>query len=64
MKITMKVKELIEKLNTFDPELDVFLNTYTPTGEIGDSSLGIYDVRLDKYDKIDKYYVEIVYDYN
>lgn len=64
MKITMKVKELIEKLNTFDPDLDVFLNTYTNNGEIGESSLGIYDVRLDKYEGIDKNYVEIVYDYS
>lgn len=58
----MKVKELIEKLKEFDDELDVFLDTYTPEG-LQETSLGIYDVRLEKYDKIDKQYVSVLYDY-
>lgn len=59
----MKVKELIEKLNLFDDELDVFLDTYTPDG-LPETSLGIYDVRLEKYDKVDKQYISILYDYS
>lgn len=59
----MKVKELIEKLNLFDDELDVFLDTYTPDG-LPETSLGIYDVRLKKYDKVDKQYISILYDYS
>lgn len=58
----MKVKELIEKLKSFDGELDVFLDTYTQEG-LPETSLGIYDIRLEKYDKIDKQYVSILYDY-
>ena len=58
----MKVKELIEKLNEFDNELDVFLDTYTQEG-LPETSLGIYDLRLEKYYKIDKQYVSILYDY-
>lgn len=58
----MKVKELIEKLKEFDGELDVFLDTYTPEG-LPETSLGIYDLRLGKYDRIDKEYVRILYDY-
>jgi len=59
----MKVKELIEKLNLFDDELDVFLDTYTPDG-LPETSLGIYDVRLEKYDKVYKQYISILYDYS
>ena len=58
----MKVKDLIEKLKSFDDNLDVFLDTYTPDG-LPETSLGIYDVRLEKYDRIDKQYVSILYDY-
>ena len=58
----MKVKELIEKLKSFDDNLDVFLDTYTPEG-LPEISLGIYDVRLEKYDKVDKQYISILYDY-
>lgn len=58
----MKVKELIEKLKEFDDELDVFLDTYTQEG-LPETSLGIYDIRLEKYDRIDKQYVSILYDY-
>ena len=58
----MKVKELIEKLNSFDEDLEVFLDTYTPEG-LPETSLGVYDLRLEKYDKIDKEYVSILYDY-
>ena len=58
----MKVKELIEKLKSFDDELDVFLDTYTQEG-LPETSLGIYDIRLEKYDRIDKQYVGILYDY-
>ena len=58
----MKVKELIEKLKSFDEDLEVFLDTYTPEG-LPETSLGVYDVRLEKYDKIDKQYVSILYDY-
>lgn len=58
----MKVKELIEKLKSFDGELDVFLDTYTQEG-LPETSLGIYDIRLEKYDKVDKQYVSILYDY-
>jgi hypothetical protein len=58
----MKVKELIEKLKSFDDNLDVFLDTYTPDGLL-ETSLGIYDVRLEKYDKVDKQYISILYDY-
>lgn len=58
----MKVKELIEKLKEFDGELDVFLDTYTQEG-LPETSLGIYDLRLEKYDKVDKEYVSILYDY-
>lgn len=58
----MKVKELIEKFKEFDGELDVFLDTYTPEG-LPETSLGIYDLRLEKYDRIDKEYVSILYDY-
>ena len=58
----MKVKELIEKLKEFDSELDVFMDTYMPDG-LPETSLGIYDIRLEKYDKIDKQYVSILYDY-
>ena len=58
----MKVKELIEKLKEFDGELEVFLDTYTPEG-LPETSLGIYDLRLEKYDRIDKEYVGILYDY-
>lgn len=58
----MNVKELIEKLKSFDDGLDVFLDTYTPDG-LPETSLGIYDLRLEKYDKIDKQYVSILYDY-
>ena len=58
----MKVKELIEKLKEFDDELDVFLDTYTQEG-LPETSLGIYDLRLEKYDRIDKEYVSILYDY-
>ena len=59
---TMKVKELIEKLKQFDEDLEVFLDTYTPEG-LPETSLGVYDLRLEKYDKIDKQYVSILYDY-
>ena len=58
----MNVKELIEKLKSFDDNLDVFLDTYTPEG-LPETSLGIYDVRLEKYDKVDKQYISILYDY-
>ena len=58
----MKVKELIEKLKSFDEDLEVFLDTYTQEG-LPETSLGIYDLRLEKYDKIDKQYVSILYDY-
>ena len=58
----MKVKELIDKLKEFDEELDVFLDTYTQYG-LPETSLGIYDLRLEKYDRIDKEYVSILYDY-
>ena len=58
----MKVKELIEKLKEFDDELDVFLDTYTQEW-LPETSLGIYDLRLEKYDRIDKEYVSILYDY-
>ena len=58
----MKVKELIEKLKSFDEELEVFLDTYTQEG-LPETLLGVYDVRLEKYDKIDKQYVSILYDY-
>lgn len=58
----MKVKELIERLKSFDDELDVFLDTYTPEG-LQETSLGIYDLRLEKYDRVDKEYVSILYDY-
>ena len=58
----MKVKELVEKLKPFDDDLEVFLDTYTPEG-LQETSLGVYDVRLEKYDKIDKQYVSILYDY-
>lgn len=58
----MKVKELIDKLKSFDDELDIFLDTYTPDG-LSETSLGIYDVRLEKYDKVDKQYISILYDY-
>jgi hypothetical protein len=58
----MKVKELIEKLKEFDGELEVFLDTYTFEG-LPETSLGIYDLRLEKYDKIDKQYVSVLYDY-
>ena len=58
----MKVKELIEKLKSFDGDLEVFLDTYTQEG-LPETSLGIYDLRLEKYDKIDKQYVSILYDY-
>lgn len=60
--IAMKVKELIEKLKGFDDELDVFLDTYTQEG-LPETSLGIYDLRLEKYDRADKEYVSILYDY-
>ena len=59
----MKVKELIEKLKSFDDDLEVFLDTYTPEG-LPETSLGVYDVRLEKYDRIDKQYVSVLYDYN
>ena len=59
---TMKVKELIEKLKQFDEDLEVFLDTYTQEG-LPETSLGVYDLRLEKYDKIDKQYVSILYDY-
>ena len=59
---TVKVKELIEKLKEFDDELDVFLDTYTQEG-LPETSLGIYDLSLEKYDRIDKEYVSILYDY-
>ena len=59
---TMKVKELIEKLKQFDEDLEVFLDTYTPEG-LPETSLGVYDLRIEKYDKIDKQYVSILYDY-
>ena len=59
---TMKVKELIEKLKSFDEDLEVFLDTYTPEG-LPETSLGVYDLRIEKYDKIDKQYVSILYDY-
>lgn len=49
----MKVKEVIEKLKSFDDNLDVFLDTYTPEG-LPETSLDIYDLRLEKYDRIDK----------
>ena len=58
----MKVKELIEKLKSFDENLEVFFDTYTQEG-LPETSLGIYDIRLEKYDKIDKEYVSILYDY-
>ena len=58
----MKVKELIEKLKEFDGDLDVFMDTYTPEG-LPETSLGIYDLRIEKYDRIDKEYVSILYDY-
>lgn len=58
----MKVKELIEKLKEFDGELEVFMDTYTPEG-LPETSLGVYDLRLKKYDRIDKEYVGILYDY-
>ena len=58
----MKVKELIEKLKSFDEDLEVFLDTYTQEG-LPETSLGVYDLRLEKYDKIDKQYVSILYDY-
>lgn len=58
----MKVKELIEKLKSFDENLEVFLDTYTQEG-LPETSLGIYDIRLEKYDKIGKEYVSILYDY-
>ena len=58
----MKVKELIEKLKSFDESLEVFLDTYTPEW-LQETSLGVYDVRLEKYDKIDKQYVSVLYDY-
>lgn len=58
----MKVKELIEKLKSFDETLEVLLGTYTQEC-LPETSLGIYDVRLEKYDKIDKEYVSILYDY-
>lgn len=58
----MKVKELVEKLKPFDDDLEVFLDTYTPEG-LTETSLGVYDVRLEKYDKIDKQYVSVLYDY-
>ena len=58
----MKVKELIEKLKSFDDDLEVFLDTYTPEG-LPETSLGIYDVRLEKYDNIDKQYISILYEY-
>ena len=58
----MKVKELIEKLKQFDEDLEVFLDTYTPEG-LPETSLGVYDLRIEKYDKIDKQYVSILYDY-
>ena len=58
----MKVKELIEKLKSFDDNLDVVLDTYTQEG-LPETSLGIYDIRLEKYDRIDKQYVSILYDY-
>jgi hypothetical protein len=58
----MTVKELIEKLKEFNGDLDVFLDTYTPEG-LPETSLGIYDLRLEKYDRIDKEYVSILYDY-
>ena len=60
--IAMKVKELIDKLKEFDEELDVFLDTYTQYG-LPETSSGIYDLRREKYDKIDKQYVSILYDY-
>ena len=41
----MKVKELIERLNSFDEDLEVFLDTYTQEG-LQETSLGVYDVRL------------------
>lgn len=41
----MKVKELIEKLKSFDENLEVFLDTYTQEG-FPETSLGIYDIRL------------------
>ena len=58
----MKVKELIEKLKSFDEDLEVFLDTYTLEW-LPETSLGVYDVSLEKYDKIDKEYVSILYDY-
>jgi hypothetical protein len=58
----MKVKDLIEKLKSFDDNLEVFMDTYTPEG-LPETSLGIYDVRLEKYDKVDKPYISILYDY-
>lgn len=58
----MKVKELIEKLKSFDENLEVFLDTYTQE-RLPETSLGIYDIRLEKYDKIDKEYLRILYDY-
>lgn len=58
----MKVKELIEKLKSFDENLEFFLDTYTQEG-LPETSLGIYDVRLEKYDKIDKEYISILYNY-
>ena len=42
--------------------LKFFLDTYTPEG-LPETSLGIYDLRLKKYDRIDKEYVGILYDY-
>lgn len=47
----MKVKELIEKLKSFDEDLEVFLDTYTQEG-LPETSLGVYDLRLEKYDKL------------
>ena len=41
----MKVKELIEKLNSFDETLEVFLDTYTQEW-LPETSLGVYDVSL------------------
>lgn len=58
----MKVKELIEKLKSFDEYLEVFLDTYAPEG-LPETSLGVYDVRLEKYYNIDKQYISILYDY-
>ena len=57
-----RAKNIIAKLKSFDEDLEVFLDTYTQEG-LPETSLGVYDLRLEKYDKIDKQYVSILYDY-